>query len=154
MTRFLPILAAAALALPAAAQQSTLIDQQPNLSGAVVCDTWLFDDSAADDFVVADPAGFLLEEITFYGAYYISGVPSTDAQISIRLRMDNCGRVYVNGELKQDFEWGREKPVVLVESARPGDKVVIAIRGDSAYRGGDCSRTQRRKNHAWDRTIR
>jgi len=62
----------------------------------------------------------------------IRGVPIAGAQVSIRLKMDNCGRIYVNGDLKQEFEWGREEPVVLVESARPGDRVVIAIRGDSA----------------------
>lgn len=62
----------------------------------------------------------------------ICGVPGAGARVSLRLKMDNCGAVYVNGELQQDFEWGREQPVVLSESARPGDRIVIAIRADSA----------------------
>ncbi len=59
----------------------------------------------------------------------LGGLPVDGAQIAVRLEVDNGGGVYVNGELRQEtFDWA-DGYAVLTESARPGDRFLVAVRG-------------------------
>lgn len=83
MKHFIALLPALLAAAPAVAQQTVLVDQQASLAGAQIADAW-FGSSAADDFEVTDPAGFLLEEIVFQGGYYVFSTVGVD-DFEIRL---------------------------------------------------------------------
>lgn len=54
-------------------------------------------------------------------------IPATGSTMTLCLGIDDAGECYVNGVLKQKFEWDRCK-VVLTENAKPGDKYVIAVK--------------------------
>jgi len=58
----------------------------------------------------------------------IGGVGIAGSKVVFRAGVDDDGECYVNGVLKQKFHWG-DCNVVLTENARPGEKLVIAIKG-------------------------
>lgn len=58
----------------------------------------------------------------------VGGVPVAGSKVVLRLGIDDDGECYVNGELRQKFHWG-DCNVVLSESAKPGDRYVIAVKG-------------------------
>ncbi|HUV04951.1 MAG TPA: glycoside hydrolase family 38 C-terminal domain-containing protein [Armatimonadota bacterium] len=72
------------------------------------------------------PVAWLRKAITM--PERIAGVPVAGKQISFCAGVDDAGECYVNGELKQKFNWG-DCRVVLTESARPGEKFTIALNG-------------------------
>ncbi len=59
----------------------------------------------------------------------VAGMPVEGVRLGIRLNVEN-GRIYVNGELRQEFEWS-EGYAVLTELARPGDRFLVAVRAVS-----------------------
>lgn len=80
-----------------------------------------------------DPVCWLRKTITVPET--IGGVAVRGSRITLRLGVDDDGECFVNGVLKQEFHWGGCK-VVLTESARPGDKYVIAVKGLNAQGPG------------------
>ncbi len=61
----------------------------------------------------------------------VGGIPVAGSKVVFRAGVDDDGECYVNGELKQKFHWD-QCAVTLTESARPGDKYVIVIKGLNA----------------------
>lgn len=57
----------------------------------------------------------------------LRGIPTKGRPLVLAVGVDDRGEVYVNGELRQRFEWDGGR-VVLTESARPGATLVIAIK--------------------------
>ena len=58
----------------------------------------------------------------------VGGMPVTGTKVILRAGVDDDGECYVNGDLKQKFHWD-QCAVVLTESARPGEKYRVAIKG-------------------------
>jgi alpha-mannosidase len=58
----------------------------------------------------------------------IAGFAVAGSPIILLLSVDDDGEVYVNGTLRQKFHWD-EGRVTLTESARPGEKLLIAVKG-------------------------
>ncbi len=58
----------------------------------------------------------------------IQGIAVAGTPVLLKLAMDNGAKVYVNGQLKQEFEW-HEGRVVLAENATPGETLIIALHG-------------------------
>ena len=56
----------------------------------------------------------------------IQGIAAAGAPVLLKLAMDNAAKVYVNGQLKQEFEW-HEGRVVLTENATPGETFIVAL---------------------------
>jgi len=59
----------------------------------------------------------------------LGGLPTNGVRVALRLSIDNGGSIYVNGELKQaqfDRDGGY---TVLTESASPGKRYLVAVRG-------------------------
>jgi len=93
-----------------------------------------FDDSAwrtaSPEFVWGEqPVAWLRKTITI--PERIAGIPVAGRQIVFRAGIDDAGECYVNGELRQKFNWG-DCRVILTESASPGEKFAIALKGINA----------------------
>jgi hypothetical protein len=92
-----------------------------------------FDDSAWETISI----GFAWEEpnsICWFRRWVevpeeVGGVPVLGARLAMRLNVDNGGAVYVNGAREQEnFDWA-DGFAVLSESARPGERFLVAVRG-------------------------
>jgi alpha-mannosidase len=57
------------------------------------------------------------------GGFDVSGSP-----VTLLLGVDDDAEVYVNGTLRQKFHWDQGR-VALTQSARPGEKLLVAVRG-------------------------
>lgn len=58
----------------------------------------------------------------------IGSAPIAGSKLILRAGVDDDGECYVNGALKQKFHWDQCN-VVITENAKPGEKLVIAIKG-------------------------
>ncbi len=56
----------------------------------------------------------------------INGIPTEGGTIRMKAGVDNAAQAYVNGALKQDFEWSKGD-FVLTEHARPGENITVAL---------------------------
>ncbi len=56
----------------------------------------------------------------------INGILVQGATIRMKSGVDNAAQAYVNGVLKQDFEWSKGD-FVLTQDARPGDVITVAL---------------------------
>ncbi len=56
----------------------------------------------------------------------VNGIPIRDGTLRMRAGVDNAAQAYVNGVLRQEFEWSKGD-FILTEHARPGDVVVVAL---------------------------
>ena len=102
-----------------------------NAAGAEKSD---FDDSAwrtaSPEFTWGEqPTAWLRKTIAI--PERIAGVPAAGKQIAFCAGIDDAGECYVNGELRQKFNWG-DCRVILTESAKPGEKFTIALKGINA----------------------
>ncbi|MEO2048350.1 MAG: hypothetical protein ABGX16_17500, partial [Pirellulales bacterium] len=59
----------------------------------------------------------------------LAGLPTTGQPLAIRIAIDNGGSIYVDGQLKHMKFDRSEGYAVLTESAKPGDRYLVAIRG-------------------------
>ncbi|MCP4642495.1 MAG: hypothetical protein GY851_18765, partial [bacterium] len=60
----------------------------------------------------------------------VAGLPAEGAGLSIRFKMDNPARIYVNGALKQEIDWYGKGNIVLTEAAKLGDRFLVAVRAE------------------------
>ncbi len=58
----------------------------------------------------------------------VNGIPAAGATLRLKVAMDNEAKAYVNGKFKQQFTWD-DGDFVVVENARPGDTVSVALYG-------------------------
>ena len=55
-------------------------------------------------------------------------MPIEGSRVVLRVGIDDLGECYVNGVLRQKFNWD-QCHIVLTENARPGEKFVVAVKG-------------------------
>jgi len=58
----------------------------------------------------------------------VGGFDASGSPVALLLAVDDDGEVYVNGRLRQKFHWDQGR-VVLTQSARPGEKFLVAVKG-------------------------
>jgi Beta-galactosidase/Beta-galactosidase trimerisation domain len=58
----------------------------------------------------------------------INGIPIKGGIIRMRAGVDNAAQAYVNGVLKQEFEWSKGD-FILTEHAQPGEIITVALHG-------------------------
>src|SRR5437867_5004593 len=56
----------------------------------------------------------------------INGISIAGGVIRMKAGVDNAAQAYVNGVLKQDFEWSKGD-FALTENARPGEVITVAL---------------------------
>ena len=66
----------------------------------------------------------------------LRGIPTRGRQLRLAVGVDDAGEIYVNGELRQKFEWD-SGGVVLTESAQPGATYVIAVKAINGVDDGE-----------------
>jgi len=59
----------------------------------------------------------------------VGGLPTSGSRLALRLSIDNGGSIYINGELEQAQFDRADGYVVLTESASPGKRYLVAVRG-------------------------
>ncbi len=57
---------------------------------------------------------------------FINGIPVKSGTIRMRVGVDNAAQAYVNGALKQDFEWSKGD-FILTDHAQPGEIITVAF---------------------------
>ena len=65
----------------------------------------------------------------------VAGFAVAGSPIILLVGVDDDGEVYVNGTLRQKFHWD-EGRVTLTDSARPGEKFMIAVKGNNGPGAG------------------
>ncbi|MHB0999133.1 MAG: alpha-mannosidase [Armatimonadota bacterium] len=63
------------------------------------------------------------------------GMPVAGSKVYLRAGIDDSGECYVNGVMKQAFDWDKCR-VLLTENAKPGEKFQIAFKGINGPGGG------------------
>ena len=58
----------------------------------------------------------------------INGIPVKGGAVRMRAGVDNAAQAYVNGVLKQEFEWSKGD-FILTEHAQPGEIITVALHG-------------------------
>ena len=58
----------------------------------------------------------------------VGPMPVAGSRVILRMGLDDIGECYVDGVFRQRFDWD-QCHVVLTESARPGEKFVVAVKG-------------------------
>jgi len=71
-----------------------------------------------------DSSGWFRTRITIPDV--INGISTKGAVIRMKAGVDNGAKAYVNGELKQEFEWAKGD-FVLTDNAEPGEVIVVAL---------------------------
>ena len=56
----------------------------------------------------------------------INGIPVKGGTIRMKAGVDNAAQAYVNGALKQDFEWAKGD-FILTDHAQPGEVITVAL---------------------------
>jgi hypothetical protein len=56
----------------------------------------------------------------------INGIPVKGGTLRMKAGVDNAAQAYVNGALKQDFEWSKGD-FILTEHAQPGEIITVAL---------------------------